>query len=175
MRYTEIRQTLRAARVEKGMTQRELAESSGTSRVTIARIEAGSAGDVRMGTITSLCDALGLEIVLEPAGAGRALATRLAREQEKNRRLELRRRHALLGARLLCEPAPSAAALVSEARAAVDRWERENLCSDHYVTRWRTALAGPVESVAAALFSQTEWSDALFQNSPWGFALEAAG
>jgi transcriptional regulator with XRE-family HTH domain len=172
MRYTELREALRSARRERGLTQAALAARSGTSRVTIARLEAGSAGDVRMGTVGALCDALGLEVAVGPAGSGAALETRLERERERSRRLDVRRRHALLAARLLSAPRTQAAALVARARAAVDRWEREGLCSRHYVSRWRAMLAGPVGSVAQALLEPGEWVDALFQNTPWAFALE---
>jgi len=172
MRYIELREALRSARRERGLTQAALAARCGTSRVTIARLEAGSAGDFRLGTVATLCEALGLEVAVGPAGSGAALETRLARERENSRRLDLRRRHALLAARLLSAPRTKAAALVIQARAAVDRWERESLCSRHYVTRWRTMLAGPVERVAQALLEPGEWADALFQNTPWAFALE---
>jgi len=174
MRYTPLRKALRSARGEKGLTQAALAARSGTSRVTIARLEAGSAGDIRMGTVGSLCEALGLEITVGPAGSRPALETRLAREREKSRRLDLRHRHALLAARLLSAPRTKANALVARARAAVDRWEREELCSRHYVSRWRAMLAGPIERVAQALLEPGDWADALFQNTPWAFALEPA-
>ena len=163
---------MRSARRDRDLTQAALAARSGTSRVTIARLEAGSAGDVRMGTVGALCDALGLEVAVGPVGSERALETRLERERERSRRLDLRRRHALLAARLLCAPRSKAAALVARARAGVDRWEREGLCSRHYVSRWRTMLAGPAEGVAQALLEPGEWADALFQNTPWAFALD---
>jgi transcriptional regulator with XRE-family HTH domain len=174
MRYSSLREPLRAARREKGLTQAALAARSGTSRVTIARLEAGSARDLRVGTIVSLCEALGLEIAAGPVGARPALETLLAREREKTRRVDLRRRHAILAARLLSLRRPKANALVATARAVVDRWEREGLCSRHYVSRWRAMLAPPVERVAEALLEPGAWADALFQNTPWGFALEAA-
>jgi transcriptional regulator with XRE-family HTH domain len=174
MRYNAFREPLRAARREQGLTQAGLAARSGTSRVTIARLETGSAGDVRVGTIASLCDALGLEIAAVPAGAGSALETLLARERERSRRLDLRRRHAALAARLLAARRPKATALVATARAVVDRWEREGLCSRHYVSRWRAILALPVDGLALALLEPGPWRDALFQNTPWGFALEPA-
>lgn len=172
MRYPKLREALRSARRERGWTQAGLAAQSGTSRVTIARLEAGSAGDVRMGTVGTLCKALGLELAVGPAGSGPALETRLERERERSRRLDLSRRHALLAARLLSAPRTEATALVTRARVAVDRWEREGLCSRHYVSRWRAMLAGPVEDVAQALLEPGDWADALFQNTPWAFALE---
>jgi transcriptional regulator with XRE-family HTH domain len=174
VRYSLFREPLRAARREKGLTQAALAARSGTSRVTIARLEAGSARDLRVGTIVSLCEALGLEIAAVPVGSRPALETLLAREREKTRRVDLRRRHAILAARLLSLRRPKANALVATARAVVDRWEREGLCSRHYVSRWRAMLAPPVEQVAEALLEPGAWADALFQNTPWGFALEAA-
>ncbi len=98
--------------------------------------------------------------------------TRIARERARARRLDARRRHAALAARLLALPAAEAAAMVRRARSAVDRWERDGLCSAHYVSRWRTRLAGPARRVAAALLEHDAWTDALLQNTPWSFALE---
>jgi len=104
-----------------------------------------------------------------PRGAQAARKTLLARERA--RRLDLRRRHAALAVRLLAAPAPEAAALLRRARASVDRWEREQLCSKHYISRWRERLRGPAQRAAAALLEHDEWTDALLQNSPWSFAL----
>ena len=172
MRYTRLRGQLRTARLGQSLTQAALAARSGTSRVTIARLEAGSAGDARVGTVASLCEALGLEIAAVPVGARPALETLLARERERSRRLDLHRRHAVLAARLLAARRPQATALIVRARSVVDRWERERLCSRHYVSRWRAMLEGPAERVAQAMLEPGEWRDALFQNTPWGFALE---
>jgi hypothetical protein len=95
----------------------------------------------------------------------------LARERERSRRLDRRLAHAVLAARLLSARRPEARALIATARASVDHWERERLCSRHYILRWRVMLAGPVEKVARSLLEASEWQDALFQNTPWAFAL----
>ena len=174
MRCEALRASLRAARRERALTQAALAARSGTSRATIARLEAGSARGVRLETIAALSEVLGLEIAAMPAGARPALETLLARERERARRLDLRRRHAVLAARLVTAPRPKAAALVARARLVVDRWERERLCSGHYISRWRAMLAGTTERVAQALLEPGAWGDALFQNTPWAFALEPA-
>ena len=174
MRYTSLAAQVRAARRQRGLSQAALADLSGTSRVTIVRVEAGSTQDFRVGTISRLCDALGLELTAEPRGALLSLETRLLRERERASRLDRRRRHAVLAARLLAASRPEAAALVKRARFLVDRWERDRLCSRHYISRWRAMLAGPVERVALSLLDPGEWADALFQNSPWTFALESA-
>jgi transcriptional regulator with XRE-family HTH domain len=171
MRYTRLRAQLRRARQKRSLSQAALAARSGVSRVTIARLEAGSDRDVRVGTVSRVCEALGLEVAAVPAG-GEAVAERLlAREQERARRLERRLAHAVLAARLLTA-GPEASALIRTARAAVDRWERERLCSRHYIVRWRAMLGGPVGRVARSLLEPGEWKDALLQNTPWTFALE---
>ena len=117
-----------------------------------------------------LCHALGLELAALPVGRHQQLETLLAREQERTRRVERRLAHAALAARLLSAPEAEAQALVARARARVDRWEGEGLCSRHYISRWRKLLGGPVERVARELLQTTAWSDALFQNTPWSFA-----
>jgi transcriptional regulator with XRE-family HTH domain len=172
MRYIQVGAQLRAARHRGGLSQAALAARSGVSRVTIARLEASSLQDFRLGTLSRLCDALGLEITTLPRGSFPALEVRLARERERAHRLERRLRHAALAARLLDLPEGQALALVRRARERVERWEREGLCSRHYVSRWRALLAGSRRRVAAALLDPGEWGDALFENSPWTFALE---
>jgi transcriptional regulator with XRE-family HTH domain len=171
MRYNGLREQLKQARRRKALSQAALAALSGTSRVTIARLEAGAARDVRVRTVERVCEALGFEVAAVPVGAEPVLETQLAREREKTRRLERRLAHAALAARLLAGRR-EASGLIRTARAAVDRWERERLCSRHYIVRWRALLAGPVEQVARALAAPGEWQDALFQNTPWAFALE---
>jgi transcriptional regulator with XRE-family HTH domain len=173
MRYQALSLQLRSARHQRALSQAELAVHSGVSRVTIARVEAGSAQDSRIGTLSRLFEALDLEITAQPRKAPPAIPTLLARERERAHRLERRGRHAALAARLLALRKPAALALVRRARQVVDRWERERLCSQHYVLRWRALLAGSRERVARSLLDPGEWADALFQNSPWTFALEA--
>lgn len=172
MSYSDLRDPLRRARLAMALTQAALAERSGTSRVTIARLEAGSAADVRLSTIGSLCEALALELRAQPLGSQEALLTRLARERARAERVERRRAHAALSARLLAARPAQAAALIRRARAVVDRWEREGLCSEHYVSRWRSLLRGGRRQVARAILAPGDWRDALYQNTPWSFALE---
>lgn len=173
MRHHELYTQLRRQRRARGLTQAALALQSGAGRVTIARLEAGSAQDFRLGTLSRLCEALGLELAALPRGGLPAQETALARERERGRRLDARRRHAALAARLLAARAPEAASMLRRARAAVDRWERDRLCSEHYISRWRKVLAGSVRQVALALLAHSDWTDALLQNTPWSFALDA--
>lgn len=174
MRYSSLGAQVREARRAAGLSQAALAARSGTSRVTIARLEGGVARDVRAGTLQRLCDALGLELRAVPAGAQAMQERRLLREQERARRLQRRLAHAELAARLLTTRRRAANASIARARGVVDRWARERLCSHHYVSRWRAMLAGPVEQVARSLLAPGAWGDALFQNTPWSFALQRA-
>jgi transcriptional regulator with XRE-family HTH domain len=172
MRYSRLRDQLRQARRRESLSQAALAARSGTSRVTIARLEAGSARDVRVGTVARVAEALGLEVAAVPLGGAPVLERRLAREQERARQLDRRLVHARLAVHLLTVRRREAHALIATARAAVDRWERERLCSRHYVSRWRAMLDGTVDDVARSLLDPGEWADALFQNTPWALALE---
>jgi transcriptional regulator with XRE-family HTH domain len=172
MRHISV--LMRDRRREVGLTQAALAARSGTSRVTIARFEAGAEQDVRLGTLSRLCEAVGLEVTVLAPGCIRRLDIRLARERERGRRLDARRRHAALAARLLGAPARESSTLIARARANVDRWERDGLCSAHYISRWRRRLAGSAQAVAHALTIDERWTDALLQNTPWSFALPPA-
>ena len=167
---SQIRDRRRAA----GLTQAALAARSGASRVTIARLETGGDPDVRLGTLTRVCSALGLDLVAVTPGGIAAYETRLARSREAHRRLDARRRHAHLAAELLRASPAKRARLVARARANVDRWERDELCSAHYISRWRTMLSGSPVRAAQAILAQNAWTDALLQNTPWSFALPPA-
>lgn len=169
MRDSGLRAQLRLARLDRSLSQAELAERSGASRASIARLEGGSGRDVRLETIARVCAALELRLAALPAAAAEA-ETLLARERDRSSRLERRAAHARVAARLLARPR-DAPALIARARAVVDRWEHERLCSRHYVVRWRALLAGPAQRVAHGLLDPGPWQDALFQNSPWAFAL----
>jgi transcriptional regulator with XRE-family HTH domain len=64
--------SLRALRVRKALTQQELADQAGLTRVTVTRIEAGL-DEPRPSTIRKLAAVLGVEPheLMEPLGQGR--------------------------------------------------------------------------------------------------------
>jgi hypothetical protein len=144
MSRTELHARLRVKRRRKSLSRAALVARSGASRVRGGCPEAP-----------------------EPA-----LERQLARERERSRRLRLRLAHARLAAQLLSAKGRAGAALVRRALSVVDRWERDGLCSRHYVSRWRALLSGPRERVARSLLDPGDWADALFQNTPFSFALE---
>lgn len=62
---SEVTAALKSAREKRGLTQRELSESSGVPQAQISKLENGQA-DVRISTLVSLSRALGLEVELVP-------------------------------------------------------------------------------------------------------------
>ena len=60
MKRQEVKflQDLKKIRIEAGLTQEQLAEKSGISRVTIANIERGVVAFIKSSTIIKLADAL---------------------------------------------------------------------------------------------------------------------
>jgi transcriptional regulator with XRE-family HTH domain len=61
----QLAQTLKEARIARGLTQRELAERAGFGQNRLALIEAGQV-DLRTSTLVQLARALDLELVLTP-------------------------------------------------------------------------------------------------------------
>jgi transcriptional regulator with XRE-family HTH domain len=61
----QLAQTLRDARIARGLSQRELAERAGLGQSRLALIEAGGV-DLRTSTLVQLARALDLELVLAP-------------------------------------------------------------------------------------------------------------
>lgn len=68
----EIAGALREAAKRNGWTQARLAESSGVSPRTLTHVLSGEE-DFRLTTLMALADRLGLELLLVPKGATRAL------------------------------------------------------------------------------------------------------
>lgn len=57
-----VNNNLPEIRKAKGLTQKELAEKSGVSRVTIANIERGAVTNLKISTMLSLANALGVTV-----------------------------------------------------------------------------------------------------------------
>ena len=53
---------IKSLRKEKGLTQKQLAEIAGLSRVTLGKLERGQIGFITLNTIDIILDALGYEI-----------------------------------------------------------------------------------------------------------------
>jgi transcriptional regulator with XRE-family HTH domain len=84
----EVAAGLRSLRAELGITQAQLAKRASVSRVTLARMETASQGDMSVATLLRLLEAAGHEMTFtRRAGHSRTLEDILA-EQRQARRTE---------------------------------------------------------------------------------------
>jgi len=64
MQLYEIGQRIRKLRKEQGITQEELAQRAGISRVTLGKLERGQIGSISIKTLDIILGSLGYEIDL---------------------------------------------------------------------------------------------------------------
>ncbi len=79
----EVAEALRALRAESGLTQQQLARRASVPRVTLARMETASQGDMSVATLLRLLGAVGHEMAFaRPAGHSRTLEDILAEQRQ---------------------------------------------------------------------------------------------
>jgi hypothetical protein len=95
-------------------------------------------------------------------------ARRLARLSQAGVEKDRLIRHQRIALDLLTLPAGQIQALIDNARAVVNRWRQERLCSADYIERWTEILALPPQKMALRMVSDASgWGTSLRQNSPW--------
>ena len=62
-------------------------------------------------------------------------------------------------------------ALVSQARANVERWAAEGTLAPPYADAWRRLLDGPLDALLALLIDESEHARALRQTTPFPFVV----
>jgi transcriptional regulator with XRE-family HTH domain len=77
----EVGQALQHARLQKRLTQEELAHRAEVSRVTLSRMETASKSDMSVAALLRLARALGYELRLVERGHQRTLSDILAEQQ----------------------------------------------------------------------------------------------
>jgi transcriptional regulator with XRE-family HTH domain len=77
----EVADTLRQLRQSAQLSQAELGARAGVPRVTLARMENASQGDMSVSTLLRLLTALGQELLVRPAGNARTLEDILAEQR----------------------------------------------------------------------------------------------
>ena len=77
----EVGQELQQARLQKRLSQEELAQRAGVSRVTLSRMETAAKTDMSLAALLRLTRALGYELRLVERGRQRTLADVLAEQQ----------------------------------------------------------------------------------------------
>jgi transcriptional regulator with XRE-family HTH domain len=80
----DVGHALQQARLQKRLSQEELAQRAGISRVTLSRMETAAKGDMSLAAILKLARALGYELRLVERGHRRTLSDVL----EEQRRSE---------------------------------------------------------------------------------------
>jgi transcriptional regulator with XRE-family HTH domain len=77
----EVGEALQRARLQKRLTQAELAQRAGISRVTLSRMETAALGDMSVAALLRLARVLGYELTLVERGHQRTLSDVLAEQQ----------------------------------------------------------------------------------------------
>ena len=80
----EIGETVRRKRKELGYTQHRLAQLSGMSRTRINQIESGQAFDMKLGSIASILDAMGMSFRISDARDSRPVYEDIRKESESD-------------------------------------------------------------------------------------------
>ena len=91
------------------------------------------------------------------------------RAREEQRQVEERRlmAHQRLAIDLLSRPEEKRRRM-DAARSEVQRWAKQNLCSQDYINRWTQWLALPVAQLVERMCSDADgWGNAMRQNSPF--------
>jgi len=78
---TDVGQALQQARLQKRLSQEELAQRAKVSRVTISRLETAANADMSLAALLRLARALGYELKLVERGRQRTLSDVLAEQQ----------------------------------------------------------------------------------------------
>ena len=82
----QVAEALRSLRAEVGLTQTQLAKLASVSRVTLARMETASQGDMSVATLLRLLEATGHEMTFtRRVGPSRTLEDILAEQRQTGR------------------------------------------------------------------------------------------
>lgn len=77
-------------------------------------------------------------------------------------------RHRALALRIRTASEDDRDTIIADARAEVERWKSQQLCSEHYIDRWTEALKMKPRELAIYMMGDMDgWGDALRQNSPF--------
>ena len=164
MRATETGLILLAARLEAGLSQRELAARAGTSGATVAAYERGTK-EPRLSTLRRLLEAAGmrLELAYTPATTRRR-AVALTREERRSLAL-----HRAIAARLAADPAT----VLATARRTLAVMRRANTdgSAQSWLAEWERRLRGPLAGVIEVLVSTDQSARDLRQVTPFAGVL----
>lgn len=165
----EISRVLREGRRSAGLRQDDVARRVGVGRTTIVAIESGNLGRTSVGTMISFAELAGLKIEAVPMEQSAIMSQRRIARLEHRLAVGKRRNLHLRVANMIAASPGKARELVSQALLQVAQWERHQTCSPFYIDKWRKILSLRRGKIAEFLSGSSDWLDALFQNSPFGF------
>lgn len=160
-----LSEKLRMARLERGLSQAEVAHRAETSQSQIARIESGRQ-DPGLRTWERVFRTVGLELTttLTPEGADR--------EPNPHRVHELR---SLVLHAIIAEKARTDPRIIARARERVANWERDGgPTHPPWTAHWRDLLDMDDELIIAALARDDELMRDMRQSSPFAGAVTDA-
>jgi transcriptional regulator with XRE-family HTH domain len=79
----DVADLLKRVRQEAGLSQRELAESAGVARTTVARMETLAKGDMSVSVLLRLLEAAGYDLKAVKRGHSRTLDDILAEQRQE--------------------------------------------------------------------------------------------
>lgn len=166
----DAQKLIRQHREFKGLSQSLVAKVIQAGRSTIISIESGDIRRVSFGAVVDYAHAVGLSIDVASAVDKNLLVRRLARAEHRLLIEKRKTRHLLLAANLSEDD-------VNEALSQVDLWSKNNTCSQTYIDRWRLILSGSVSAIVKQIAEaiNSDWGDALLQNSPFVQSGESVG
>ena len=159
---------IKSRRIALGLSQVMLAQRASVSRTTLSRVESGVDAPTQTDVIERILSALQLSPQLDWAAAPDT-EKRIARLNEQIRMRDLHEKHLRLALDLATRPREMKGQ-VNAAREQVALWARNHTCSPHYIRRWSEILSLPLPKMAREMADLGEWSNAMFQNTPWSGA-----
>lgn len=157
-----LQSALADQRKRSGISQKSVAQRIGAGRTTIVAIDSGNIDRVAFGTVRSYADQVGMSVELVKHRELERMERRVARAEQARIEAERKVKHLLMALNLDRKR-------VIDARIQVELWEKNRTCSSVYIERWREILDGKLSGIAKRLAAaaQSEWANALFQNSPF--------
>lgn len=164
---------IKSRRLALGMSQMRLSQLASVSRTTLSRLEGGVDTPIQTDVLERILGALALSPRLDcapmPDTARPDVEKQLARLREQIRMQELREKHWRLALDLATRPREMKRHVIA-ARAQVALWAQNRTCSPHYIHRWSEILNLPLPAMAREMTTLGEWTNAMFQNTPWSGA-----
>ena len=160
---------IKSRRIALGLSQVMLAQRASVSRTTLSRLESGAEASTQIDVIERILGALALSPRVEWTTPVPDAEKRMARLHEQIRMQEIHEKHWRLALDLATRPREMKSQ-VKAARTQVALWEKNRTCSPRYIRRWSEILSLPLPEMARAMTELGNWTNAMFQNSPWSGA-----